>query len=506
MAPKAQRSAEEGLRRWALAAAGLTVLALLANVLLGAVNQDEGWYLYAAREVMAGRLPHRDFFFTQGLGFPVIYALFGWLWSAAGLLGGRLFTAALALGALLVADGAVVSGCRRADERWSARIVLWALLGVNLWWTYFTAIPKAYSLCVLLLAGALRLLTGERAGEGIDGWCAAGAGVLLAVAADVRLSMGVLLPVVTAWLWWRRAVVGGRAWRWFAGGGAVGVLLCFGPELVGWPGALLEAQHFHAAREAMGWVGRAGAVARWMRFNPLLVVLGLLLGWLWWKRRPALRQAVPLRGKLVELWLWCAVALGALHLLAPVPYDDYQVPTTLPLAMAVAFGFTLLPFDSLKVALTKVVLLAAVAITGLGSPMAEAWGVAGKDRLWVHFKAEPELLALRRAGAELRALAEARGEHTVWTQDTYLAVEAGLRVPEGLEMGPFSKPQPLNATPRLAAWSGYTFAFAFPELSPNPQCADQLAALKAAYPRPLRTFEALGQGLTRVTFAERDER
>lgn len=44
-----------------LAALGL----FSANLIFGNLNQDEGWYLYAARLISAGKMPYRDFAFTQ---------------------------------------------------------------------------------------------------------------------------------------------------------------------------------------------------------------------------------------------------------------------------------------------------------------------------------------------------------------------------------------------------------------------------------------------------------
>ena len=65
----------------------------------GGVNQDEGWYLYAARLVGEGKLPYRDFFFTQGPVLPFIYSVM----PIHGLLSGRLVTLGFSLFATLTA-------------------------------------------------------------------------------------------------------------------------------------------------------------------------------------------------------------------------------------------------------------------------------------------------------------------------------------------------------------------------------------------------------------------
>lgn len=491
------------LARWTFAALGLTVVCYVANVLLGGLNQDEGWYLYAARQMMCGEIPHRDFFFTQGMVMPAVYACFGWLWSAAGVLGGRLFTAGLSLSALLIADRALVSCCSKADDRKLIRLVFFAFLGINLWYTYFTGIPKAYGLCTLLMAVGFRLLTGLREGQGIDPWCTIVAGVVFALLPDVRLSMGILLPVIAGWLFWRRAWAGTWNWALFSLAAVVTLGLLYLPELIFWPEAFWESCQFHAAREPMGFLGVIGCVARVMRFNPLLVVTSSLLLWLAITKKPSLKGTSEHRAAFLQLWSLCAGALLLVHLFAPVPYDDYQIPALLPLAMTVAFAFSRLPFDSMRLALAKVLVVAAVLLTLCASPVAQDWMVWGHDRFWVKTKSVPDLFELRRVGRLLRREAKRLQTDCVWTQDTYVAVEAGLRVPKGLEMGPFSKPQALQFEPRLAAWSGYTFAMDYPTLKPAQDSLEKRAILQTIYNRQILSLPYFGQGGTTLTIAER---
>ncbi len=46
---------------WAVALVALAVLAAAA-VWMGGLNQDEGWYLYAANLVAEGKTPYSDLF------------------------------------------------------------------------------------------------------------------------------------------------------------------------------------------------------------------------------------------------------------------------------------------------------------------------------------------------------------------------------------------------------------------------------------------------------------
>src|SRR5690554_5340670 len=107
------------------------------NLWFGNLNQDEGWYLYAALERSEGRLPYRDFFFTQG---PVLPWVYGWLapvWAGFGLVGGRALTAVLGLagGGLSAALAAAVSP--RATRRLAA-LTAFLLTSGNLYHSYFT--------------------------------------------------------------------------------------------------------------------------------------------------------------------------------------------------------------------------------------------------------------------------------------------------------------------------------------------------------------------------------
>ena len=97
----------------ALSWLGLTAL----NAWFGELNQDEGWYLNAAKLLTEGRVPYRDFAFTQAPMLPLVYSwMFNWV-GHYGLLGGRVVTALLgALGTLLAVWLAMRTGPRQVQR------------------------------------------------------------------------------------------------------------------------------------------------------------------------------------------------------------------------------------------------------------------------------------------------------------------------------------------------------------------------------------------------------
>jgi len=224
-----------------LALAVCSALSLYAfSVWFGNLNQDEGWYLYAARSVSAGAVPYRDFFFTQGPVMPYVYGLLARLWVPYGVLGGRLMTVFFGLLgcvlAALLARRAVPS--QRAAE---AGIMAFALTACNLYHVYFTTLPKTYALAACLLLGGYLTLTlclsrRRKTSSRMSCMWALPAGLLVALAAGARLSLGALLPVTAIWLLatYRKT---GSAFFWFSLGGALGLVLGY---VAAWAGG-----HYH---------------------------------------------------------------------------------------------------------------------------------------------------------------------------------------------------------------------------------------------------------------------
>jgi hypothetical protein len=140
-------------------------------------------------------------------------------------------------------------------------------------------------------------------------------------------------------------------------------------------------------------------------------------------------------------------------------------------------------------------------------------------------KRETPLRSLRKAAGLVRELAGP--DRLLLTQDLYLAVEAGLAVPAGLELGPFSyfpdwpdekarecrvvnrrmMEEILRTTPaRAAAFSGYGLAIRSPsvtELDPREQRA-LWREVERRY-RPVREIAGFGQGGTTLRILARAE-
>lgn len=168
--------------------AEIYVLSIIIYLVLGNPNADEAWYLYASKLIMEGKVPYRDFAYTQTPLLPYIYAI-PQLFVPASLYLGRVTSALLAglnffLSIKLAHKYAGVAGAG-----------LTALLFCSSSFTiYFSVIVKTYGLTSVLFILTFYVLTTPRLPENQR--------ILLAVffsfmAAMVRLSAVFFwLPVV----------------------------------------------------------------------------------------------------------------------------------------------------------------------------------------------------------------------------------------------------------------------------------------------------------------------
>lgn len=479
---------------------GVVVLATLAlcaaNIYFGDLNQDEGWYLYAARQIGKGFLPYRDFFFTQAPVTPFVFALTEWIWGGGGLLGARCLNAAFGVTtALLAAWLAWRMAPRRF--RFFAALTSFALVACNVYQSYFTAVIKTYSLAGLFLTGGALALCFCRGRRGI---AAVGlAGILFSVAAGARISMGMALPVAGLYLLWHRNRIGRRHWVAFGMGAVFGLACVFGSWLVICADPFMFAMGFHSQRAGGSLASlllfKAGFLSR--SLNAYFVVYALLAvaaaGFIMrfrsGQRAPGDDGDEP--PAFVTLLFALVASVSALHMAAPFPYDDYQVPVFPLLAAATAvmawkLADGMVGKDTARTGLgIQWVVLGIVIAQGWTSPASQAWFVYGRDRFWWLQKQKPDIVVLREVAKQLNAMHPEKG--VLLTQDTYLAVEAGWSVPAGFEMGPFSYfPDLPTATAKryrvlnreilagvletceapLGAFSGYGFAISSPSTEP----------------------------------------
>ena len=531
----------------AVIAVALSILLCTANLFLGNLNQDEGWYLYAAKQITQGQVLYRDFMFTQGPALPYVYGVLFPVIEKLGVAGGRLITALFGLAAAGCA--AWLAARTVSSKAWKpAALFAFILVGVNVYQSYFTVIVKTYSLCAFFLTAGFVALsyTGERRGASAAFW----GGFLLALAACTRLSAGVALPAAGLWLLWNSKKVSPLAWIAFGLGGGFILLVGLGtfflltPEntefaLFGYhagrsPGSLMQLLALKA-----GFISRS--VQAYFVFSAGLLLTFALKRLHWPVRERGFEEmTLDSRPKLIEMMreanaprspfersfislLWFSGALITLvHFLAPFPYDDYQV-IVFPL-LAAALAVTLAPHCPEKQQLRAVfaVLLICTAAS-FSSPLNQDWMIRGRDRIWWKFKEMPDLELLQKTGTKIRKNLGNGG--LLLTQDTYLAIEANACVPHGMEMGPFcyypdmprEKAEKLNllnqemlietltqAHASVAALSGYGQAIRSPEiaeLSSN-DWRKLRAALETSY---RKTAEILnfGQAFTTLEIFER---
>ena len=527
-------------------AIALSILLCTANLFLGNLNQDEGWYLYAAKQIPAGKVLYRDFMFTQGPALPYVYGVLFPIIEKFGVAGGRLITALFGLAA---AGCAAWLAARAVSKHWTAvALCAFILTGVNVYQSYFTVIVKTYALCAFFLTAGFVALsyTNSRRGATAAFW----GGILLALAACTRLSAGIVLPVTGVWLLWNYKKVSRLSWITFGLGGGLVLLLGLGTFFLLAPENTEFALFgYHAGRLPGGLMQlaalKAGFVSRFVQAYFVFTACVLMAFFLRRYHRQVrehgfeemtldsrprlmdlLRQAneerTPFSISFTSL-LWLSGALITLvHFLAPFPYDDYQV-IVYPV-LAAALSATLVPRCPEKHLLRVVFLLLLICTAAsFSSPLNQEWMIRGRDRIWWKFKEKPDLEVLQQTGAEIRKRLGVDG--LLLTQDAYLAIEANANVPHGMEMGPFcyypdmprERAEKLNllneemlteiltqARAPVAAFSGYGMTIRSPEiseLSSNDQ--EKLhAALETAY-KKTAGIQNFGQAFTTLEIFDR---
>lgn len=485
-----------GIRRIVILSVLVALLLSGLNAFLGDLNQDEGWYIYASSMIGRGSLPYRDFAFTQAPVMPFFYlsALpFVDLW---GMLGARIFTIMLAFAAAGVSAWAAAR--LAPSEKGATAAATLILLLVNCYHSYFTSVAKTYAITTLFLAAGTLFLgwVGTKRGAVT---CLL-SGIFYALAIGTRMSIAPVVPVVFGWLIWkRRRQEAGNEWAGFAFGSLTTLAMIILPFLsVAHENFIYFNFDYHMARD-VGGIGDAliyklGFISRWIGAYSIAALIGMaLLFHKLAKRNKSSRVLLPFKGRSSDVgFLWIAAgSITIVHLMAPFPYDDYQVAVFPLFAIALAVDGVQLVLKTIRSKHTLRVyllgLLFASTLAAFSSPINQSWFVFGRDRIWWLSKSRPDILNLRDAGRMLR---DYSGRRTgIITQDTYLAVESGLQLPHGMEMGPFSfypdlathRARQLNVLNEellleilggedapVAAVSGYSFAIAAPSITPVP--------------------------------------
>jgi hypothetical protein len=451
-------------------AAALAVVLASLNLVHGNLNQDEGWYLYAAKMVNEGSKPYMDFAFTQGPVLPYVYSMLHPVIDAMGVSGGRLLTTWFGILAGILA-AATAARMTERNRGFAFAAVLLLVCG-NVYQSYFTTIVKTYGLCSFLLMGGFFALTFRRWHGPVL------AGMLMALAAGTRLSAGIVLPITGIWLIGRRDRR--LDWLWFGIGGGLTLLAVFAPFFMSaFEQTCFGLFGYHAGRDPGGLkallVLKMGFVSRFVQ--AYFVFTGLLLATICWHPRQYDRNS-----GMHLMWI-CGIGISLVHFAAAFPYDDYQA-IAYPV-LVVALVVCLIPNmdDAWLAPVLSFLFLASVA-SAFSSPINQDWFVRGRDRIWWQFKEKSDLALLRDASDIVRA--HSPEDSVLLTQDVYLAVDAHRRVPAHMEMGPFcyypemprERAEKLHLLNRemlmetlasveapLAAFSGYGLAIESPSIA-----------------------------------------
>lgn len=510
-----------------------------AAVWLGGLNQDEGWYLYAARLVEEGKVPYRDFAYTQGPLLPIVYSVFCGAWEQFGVLGGRVVTISIGLMGLLFA-AALARLLAAEGRKGAAGVIAFMLLGCNLYHIYYLAIPKTYALAsFFLLMGFYLMAFGliKCRAKFLRRMMLFGSGICLSFAAGARISTGACLAVAGFAL---LAQFKKHGWAFAALGlgGALGLALIYGPfvALPGFHDAIL----YHTSRggfDPMITLGSFSRLVRW--YLPVFVLAGMIffksrkncgIVEMWSLHDQAHAKKTDCQGPcctepqngnfsvpqsssqsdILRIMVLSFLAVFVVQMLAPFPYEDYQVPVMALLAVFVAAKISSVAMFSVsRVALLT---LGMTWACSFGSPLLEKWMTNPQDRFWPQKKEKCELSQLQDMAKVIETIDP--GGKTLLTQDLYLAIETNRKVPEGLEMGPFSIlteeqwVKLLRSAPcPVAATSGYTFAINPPVCDERPmeQQMDFWGILKDNYDIVMKE-DAFGQNATPLLILLRKDR
>lgn len=168
------------------------------------VNWDEGYYATAARLVWEGKIPYRDFYYSQT---PLLPLLYSWVWAVQprSLIAMRMFSAAFGTFAILMWGIGLVS-----IKRLPAKLVLatFAVILLNPYWMSWNVVVKTYAVCTLLISIGMICVYFALHSERVRGYFIAGAA--FGLSASIRGLYGPLIPLALVWLF----SIESKTWKW----------------------------------------------------------------------------------------------------------------------------------------------------------------------------------------------------------------------------------------------------------------------------------------------------
>lgn len=460
----------------------------LANIILGDLNQDEGWYLYAAKLISAGKIIYRDFAFPQGPVMSLFYSFFISLVNHFGLLGGRALTALIGFLTIFVSAFLAYSVAEDKNKVLSALLVF-ILIGVNVYQSYYFSVVKTYALTsFFLVIGFYALYV---AIKNASKFMAFVSGFFVILSAGVRASVYFIIPIILFAFWGTN----NKKAMSLTLSLILGMIASFSMTVL--PFLVLAPENFmffvfkyHSLRDygslftALAF--KCGFLSRLVQAYFVSVALFISVLILNFPFKNKKDHALKNSPKYVfEKLVWLSIlVITVVHFLAPFPYDDYQV-FLYPLFVVAVSLFTS-PYVSSELCnkFLWIVLLVCIA-SSFSSPINQDWFIQGRDRIWWLPKDKPPILKLREVARFIKSL-DPKGR-LLLTQDPYLAIESGKQLPQGLELGQFSFfPQMSdeeamerrvlnrnlfeallkNCDAKVAALSGYAFAISSPSIVP----------------------------------------
>jgi hypothetical protein len=398
----------------------------------GRVNHDEGWYLLAARQLREGALPYRDFAFFQAPLLPFVYALAQPL-LGEGLAAGRIVS--FAFGAAAIALAARLA--HRLGGRPAALLLLaTAPLAPRALWCLTTTrteplVAFLWTLCALLLLRPSRS-------------AAASAGALAAavLAAGTRISSLPALALVALWVLLRHRGARSELRVALLPGAALAAALCAvalaaGPEAVFFDvvtaqadrhAQLAPAEAFGAGRFLLRRLRDLAMLQASFGIVPVLGFACAIGAAVLARRAPANDPTRAFAASVARLAL-LAFAVYLPNLAPRVVWPEYFAGVY-PLFLVIAAG-SAGRGCALAAPAQRRAFAAAIAVLWLFQAALFAREIEGHVSI-----ASPDLRELQSFSAELARLVPAG--RTLLTLDAYLAVESGLAVPEGFEMGLFA--------------------------------------------------------------------